>query len=160
MDRRFVIFIIVSAVILYFSNFMVMKNVKKSAKNDQSVENAEQIDQKVPKKYKNEEKTAKNGLVEASQELVVPRTAVKIETYKNEMIKMTGTSNGAKLTKARVYRKGFEKEKNELIDVLERNEYLTMNTMLNGQNLRLDEKNWDLRTTDSGLQFEIEPVEN
>ena len=132
MDRRFVIFIIVSAVILYFSNFMVMKNVKKSAKNDQSVENAEQIDQKVPKKYKNEEKTAKNGLVEASQELVVPRTAVKIETYKNEMIKMTGTSNGAKLTKARVYRKGFEKEKNELIDVLERNEYLTMNTMLNG----------------------------
>lgn len=139
---------------------MVMKNVKKSAKNDQSVENAEQIDQKVPKKYKNEEKTAKNGLVEASQELVVPRTAVKIETYKNEMIKMTGTSNGAKLTKARVYRKGFEKEKNELIDVLERNEYLTMNTMLNGQNLRLDEKNWDLRTTDSGLQFEIEPVEN
>ncbi|MBN1595430.1 membrane protein insertase YidC [candidate division FCPU426 bacterium] len=153
MDNRFIVFIIVSAVILYLFNYMVIKNVKKDAKNVAQIQKTVEIE---PKNTKREEPIQQNY-----EKLDVNQVKIDVKTaeFENSKYKVKASSQGAKITKLEIKREGFDEE-NNMIDYTQENNHMAFNMQINGQDLELDTKNWGITKKDSGIEFNLQPVKN
>jgi len=154
MDRRFVIFILASIVILYFSNYLVVKN----AKNRTTFTETKQI---VEKNEKKELKTDES--LKKQTDIVIKKDSekdIKIVNFDNGLIEISASSLGAKLNKVIIRRLGFENEAINIVDEHSYNEYITFNATINGKNLDLNKRNWSIRKQANGIQFYIEPITN
>lgn len=153
MDKRFIIFIAISAVILYISNYMIInrtKNAVKSTISDQIVK-------------ENDEKTVK--IVEKVEEIdkIIRQESEngkrKIVDISTDFLKIQADSRGARL-KHVVIKHYIKKDKIDEIDLIDENvsgNHFVMTGMIDDQDAGLETSNWSISTEANRIRFKTEP---
>ncbi|MCD4812746.1 membrane protein insertase YidC [bacterium] len=153
MDRKFVIFIVISIGIIAFSNYFMMKNTKNRIKSAQ-IESTKVV--KTPQE-------TRRDIVEIAPK-VEKREEKSIEILKKEelntkYVQISAVSMGGRISNIRIERQKNKKEVSELITQLDERNHFAMRAKVNGTDLELDQKSWDIRKSGSTLIFSIQPAE-
>lgn len=135
MDKRFVIFIIASIAVLYFSNSLMPKHKKKNSE--------------IAKPAATETFSQKPGTDIPAQTAVY---SIKSKTIQNDNLRLTGTNEG--LIKNIVLKK-FENDKKN-VDLVWNNvnsSFFDLKVQIGRQIVNFNQKEWDLIASDSELKF-------
>lgn len=156
MDRRFIIFIIFSIVILYGWQFFGKKEKPEPVHtiSQEQTTNTEKSNEK-EKKY---EKSNDN------KQLVIKNIQNKEETISkinNGEVTIEATNKGAKITHVIInYLHHKQDEKVDLIDQMDRNDYMAFNTLLNNQELNYNDMIWNVKKEEKTLIYSLKLNEN
>lgn len=148
MDKRFVLFIALSVVILFGYNFLFQKSPKSSEPTQpqaQVITPTQQTQEKPTEIAETNKETPKN---------------IQNITIANEKITFDLTSYGANLNQAIVRDFGHNvKESINLVDA--QKNFLKTESIINGQKLNLNYLNWEVvKSNQSSVVFRSEPIEN
>ncbi len=153
MDKRFIIFIAISAVILYISNFMIINRTKNAVKSKISDQIIDENEKKTVKRIKREEKIDK--IIPSDNE----NGKRKIVDISTDFLKIQADSRGARIKHA-VIKHYIKKEKTEEIDLVDnsaKSRHFAMNGMIDNLDAGLEEANWRISTQGKSIRFENEP---
>lgn len=158
MDKRFIIFIAVSAVILYISNFLIINRTKNVVKNAVIEQNITENDQKTPEESQKEQK---NDEFDQKITLAPEQGKRKILEVETDFLKIQADSRGARITRA-IVKHYIKKDKIDEIDLIDENvagKHFSLGGVIDNQEAGLETRNWDSRTEGNRILFTTEPAD-
>lgn len=154
MDKRFIIFIVLAGIILWGSNYFMVKNTKEVVKQatQETVLEGEKVD--------NDQKEVKKEVkkLDISKK---PLEKAKIVGLSNDYLKIEALTTGARINHVFVKRLNDKVDEQiiDLVDESSRNQYLALSAIINNQDVQLNNQNWLVQESQSKLTFYISPVE-
>ncbi len=157
MDRRFIIFIVFSIIVLYGWQYLGHKD------NTNPAPAVKTQEQTVNNEIK-QEKTKNSINITNNDNLLIQNNKnkeEKINKISNGNVTIEATNKGARLTHVIIdYVHQKEDEIDDLVDQLDRNDYLALKTTLNNRNINFNDMIWDVKEEDKSLIYSLKLKNN